>query len=388
MLFRSHLQAAQAALGRRAQGLALTAWYWPLALPGVDVFAHPAAFLDQLVARLGAEPDAPATLPALVAHGVIIGAARWLVQHMDSAAVVRLVTTEGEQRGAFAGAAEADAPFAEASPVWLDTRGLQRVVPVPAALAPWLRTVLRSAGWRMAPGFTAPEVRASHGMAITAVSPTRATDQRGALPLTALPAPHNMPAPSPFNGSPDATQAGARPAAFPGAPARAPSTEPARPPWSADNELATLAGGLLFLLPVLERLGFAAWQAQHPEAPLCAPILRQALRRLRVPLWDPAWALLVSLPAPVQEDDLGVQVMARRWLVAVRRHLRRLGGLGLAEVCLRPGWLVWTDTHVDVHFVLAAAELRVRRLALDVDPGWLPWLNRVVAFHFQREAWA
>jgi hypothetical protein len=105
-------------------------------------------------------------------------------------------------------------------------------------------------------------------------------------------------------------------------------------------------------------------------------------------LWDPAWALLASMPAPEHEDDPGAQVMARCWLVAVRRHLRRVAGLGLADVCLRPAWLVWTDTHVDVHFALAAADLRVRRQALDVDPGWLPWLNRVVAFHFQREAWA
>jgi hypothetical protein len=35
-------------------------------------------------------------------------------------------------------------------------------------------------------------------------------------------------------------------------------------------------------------------------------------------------------------------------------------------------------THVDVCFDLSQIDLRLRRLALDVDPGWVPWLGRVM----------
>jgi hypothetical protein len=39
-------------------------------------------------------------------------------------------------------------------------------------------------------------------------------------------------------------------------------------------------------------------------------------------------------------------------------------------------------THIDVDFRLSQADVRIRRVALDVDPGWVPWLGRVVQFSY------
>ena len=58
-------------------------------------------------------------------------------------------------------------------------------------------------------------------------------------------------------------------------------------PWQLPEGAPTAAGGLLFLLPVLERVGFAAWAAERgPDEPqpdiLAAQILHLLLSRLRV----------------------------------------------------------------------------------------------------------
>ena len=48
----------------------------------------------------------------------------------------------------------------------------------------------------------------------------------------------------------------------------------------------------------------------------------------------------------------------------------------------RQAQFVSTPTHLDVFFRLTDADLRTRRLGLDVDPGWLYWFGRVVAYHY------
>jgi hypothetical protein len=196
--------------------------------------------------------------------------------------------------------------------------------------------------------------------------------------------------------------------------------------------LPTAAGGLLFLLPVLQRLGLPAWllAADAEDAGFASRVLAAALHRLRVPQEDPAWSLVAPLPrraapgsgvagrivstaelpwqspllaAPrarpaVQELSAALgharsaDAQAVLWLTAARRWLRRAGHIGLASVVVRPASLSLTPTHADMHFKLSDADLRVRRLGLDADPGWLPWFGRVVSFHFRdaprREPWS
>jgi hypothetical protein len=173
----------------------------------------------------------------------------------------------------------------------------------------------------------------------------------------------------------------------------------------------TGAGGLLFMLPVLARLGLPNWLKRDDDASnFTQRVLQSALSRLTIPATDPIWALTLfaagnsekriaaaptawdqpllaargtelSLPARLLlADDADAQ--SRAWLAAVRRWLRRAGGIGLPSLVLRPAHLTVSPTHVDLHFRLQDTDLRVRRLGLDIDPGWLPWFGRVVSFHF------
>lgn len=177
----------------------------------------------------------------------------------------------------------------------------------------------------------------------------------------------------------------------------------------------TVAGGLLCLLPLLQRLGLPCWLAGRGDAPaFVAAVLQAVLQRLAVPVDDPAWALAeppgswlagpIDRPAPATWADPALaprphqamlladalacapdsSTQAVLWLTACRRWLRRRGRIGLASLMLRPGGLALTVTHADMFFALADSDLRVRRLGLDLDLGWLPWFGRVVAFHFER----
>lgn len=383
VFFASHLQAAQAALHRRAMGLTLDAWYWPLALPGVAVKAAPAAFLEQVVNGLCERPDAPATLPAWVADAVARGQADWLVRHLPASAVHRLLDA-----AVVPGSPASDAP--DGSPTaWVMHNGMTVWLNAPSHR--WLQAVLGAAQWRPA------AVQARMGPAALSKAITPVPTDRLPHPLAGTSArlapqpPTVLTKHRPLTDA--AAQAPSHRAIERGEPKaetgiwQATQASPEEPLVASDAAawaaLATRAGGLLFVLPVLQRLGFAEWQAAHPDEPLCAAVLHQLLHRLALPPDDPAWALVASLPAPVG----GVPALwVEHWVTAVRSHLRRQARIGLASLCLRPAHLRWSPSHLDVHFALASADLRVRRLGLDVDPGWLPWLQRVVAFHFVREA--
>ncbi len=52
------------------------------------------------------------------------------------------------------------------------------------------------------------------------------------------------------------------------------------------------------------------------------------------------------------------------------------------EVVTRNGFVLLNRTDLDVTLSLDAADVRIRRLGLDIDPGWLPWFGKVVRFHY------
>jgi hypothetical protein len=54
----------------------------------------------------------------------------------------------------------------------------------------------------------------------------------------------------------------------------------------------------------------------------------------------------------------------------------------VAKYLARPAQLHMTADSMQVHLDADAADLEVRRAALDRDPGWVPWLNRHVSFAF------
>jgi hypothetical protein len=159
-------------------------------------------------------------------------------------------------------------------------------------------------------------------------------------------------------------------------------------------DAATAAGGLLFLVPLLARLGLADWlgESARPQD-LPQRIFATLLRRLPIADADPLWLLCV-LPLAVDREadgdadgdaDREADREAVRWLARCRRHLRRHFGIGLYSLVCRPARIAITATHVDVRQDIDAVDLRIRRAGLDIDPGWVPWLGRVLRFHYGRE---
>jgi hypothetical protein len=392
VFFANRLQAAQAALQRRATGLPLDGWHWSLALPGVRVDAPPAVFLAQLVDALALQPAAPLVLREWVADAVRAGAAAWLVRHMDASMARRVVVWTG---------AHAE-PVSVAVVAMRDPQGPVHALPIAAATTAWLTAVLRTARWHAVPG-------RAQGAPLAGAPASEA----GALPhaeAAVADGPHKAPRRGARARHAAATVPAADAGAAPAAPAMPAASDPLRvapaAPLGFADGIATGAGGLVFLLPVLDRLGFACWQAEQPEAPLAAAVLHAALQRLRVPEDDPAWALVASLPQPPshaartwtaptgwRDARIGVahdghaiapDAMAARWLAAARRYLRRVARIGLASLCLRGARVQWSRTHLDLRFAPGEADVRVRRMGLDLDPGWLPWLERVVSIHYRQ----
>lgn len=372
VFFASRLQAAQAALRRRAQGSALSAWYWPLALPGVAVQAVPGVFVAQLLHAVSGWREAAAAWPALVDSVEVPATQDWWREHLPHAwraHLARVVPREPQPEGA--------ALRAQAAPGTSSPR---------ADATPWLGVVPLAGGHggvdnARAEGGTARHEHPPH-RSERAAAARRATRMQG--PKASGERRTGSAIPTEGTETPSSAE-DAQPRAVLGASVR----EDAEPSGALVSRypveaLATDAGGLLFLWPVLERLGFASQDTDPPDAWLGPRVLRLTLLRMRVPDTDPAWAMLASLPAMPQACEASDE-RAAQWLLACRRHARRVLRIGLASLVLRPGWLQWSATHIDVHFHRRDADIRVRRAALDINPGWIDGLQRVVGFHYDRE---
>jgi hypothetical protein len=154
---------------------------------------------------------------------------------------------------------------------------------------------------------------------------------------------------------------------------------------------ATRAGGLLYLLNLVEALELlerlpaerpVRWSL-HAVALLLAPVERD----------DPAALAFCGLPPdaeppderarPPREDETALLEAAAERLTARAAELldpdadpdETLTALVLrpAEIVADPGW-------IDVRLRLDDVTTELRRSGLDLDPGWLPWLGCVVRF--------
>lgn len=173
----------------------------------------------------------------------------------------------------------------------------------------------------------------------------------------------------------------------------------------------TRAAGLYFLLNTLTRLGIASAIDACPalaETGLVNEILLEIAREAGVTTDDPILACLdpaqteFAVPADVLADesiaiwprgyavanrnDRDSGYLLRLWVVAVKRWCWRTGRITVRDIVKRDG-LVWrTRTDLDVTLPLAEADVRIRRIGLDINPGWLPWLGPfgcVVRFHYR-----
>ena len=174
-------------------------------------------------------------------------------------------------------------------------------------------------------------------------------------------------------------------------------------PWQCVG-LPTAAAGLFFLLNALERLGIS--EALATDLASAAPnFAAQVLHRLAahagvadddpIMIWldsvvpsasdeeplrcDPAWWPTNFLP---DREAAPLEYVIRVWCLAVRRWCWRTGKVTVRTVVSRAGVFSVNRTDLDVSLPIDEADIRVRRIGLDLDPGWLPWFGRVVRFHY------
>jgi hypothetical protein len=184
-----------------------------------------------------------------------------------------------------------------------------------------------------------------------------------------------------------------------------PSQDKPRPPqdhaqsvWGARTGFA----GLLFLVPILERLGFPGFLEANrvlAESDFARRLLLFVGARVGMKREDPMaralgqvesieFAAVPELPATARAllafhpPRARIDTLELAWLTVMRRWSRRQARIGLASLICRSGRVRPSLTHLNIGFDLAEADLRVRRMALDVDPGWVGWLGRVVSFQY------
>nr|WP_145547129.1 hypothetical protein [Variovorax boronicumulans] len=361
---------------RLLRGQPCGAWYWPLAVPEYSAQADTAATLRAIAWTVSRWPEARSALPAWLAAAVQAGQAAPLARAIGPVLGPALLQQAGLGPVPARPVDRAAVPAAHSASVRAAAPA-RRAAPTAAphaALPAWLQHALQLAP----PTWLPPGPPAAAQAEPLLPAPIAAPGGRVPAPSAAAPTPARMhrrqPAPprAPRQQSrlePETPTASglARPA-VPAPPALA------QPPWLEP----TSCGGLLFLLPVLQRLQWPQWLQTQPAdtGPRCtAMLLYLALRRLAAPPDDPLWRL--ALPP---DDDPHAALAG--WLADARRWLHRAGRLGLATLARRPARVALTPTHVDLFFRLDQGDLRLRRLGLDLDPGWLPWLGRVVAFHY------
>jgi len=162
----------------------------------------------------------------------------------------------------------------------------------------------------------------------------------------------------------------------------------------------TRAGGLLFLLNVVDELELANELAA--DTALGARPLRWALHALAaelVPLaaGDPAALAFAGLGPDAEPPTGGATppsdgeraAIARAGASVVARLHERLDPDGdhaaedadlLEQICARSAEIVADPGWIDVRLSLDEASIGIRRAGLDLDPGWLPWLGVVVRY--------
>lgn len=143
----------------------------------------------------------------------------------------------------------------------------------------------------------------------------------------------------------------------------------------------TRAAGLFFLLNVLARIGMpeaiaSGLAASNPD--FLPRLLLRLARHSGVAPDDPIVVWLASL----LDKESSVERLERQWAVAVRRWCWRTGKITVREIVSRQGTFTVNHTDLDVSLPIDEAEIRIRRVGLDLDPGWLPWFGRVVRFHY------
>jgi hypothetical protein len=183
------------------------------------------------------------------------------------------------------------------------------------------------------------------------------------------------------------------------------------------DEQPSAAAGLFLLIRPLVLMGLPEWLKQRPGLAtdgFARALLRAIAVKLHVRADDPVFAALDmpirdSTIAPAilsrhradadashrykdaitgEDDDVATSPDLAAWRVGLDGWLRRRAHIKLAEVVCRRGWVTTTDDAVSVRFRIGTADIRLRRLALDIDPGWVPFLGWVIRYHYRDDPFA
>ena len=408
--FASREEARRALLRLLLAGRLPSGWYWPLAVPGWRGQTL-AAWLGETAAAAVSDA-AEAELVALVVMAVEAGAAEIVIEALTRAAggpgptVVPLPlpwARSGPESGMAVGTDERAASIADLSGTLAQLRAR-----IPAAQAGRIEAVVRRIGFANRPAILLLErllIKASPPLALSPVLLRELTR----LYAEVLQSPDRawIEAPSDSPVSPAAPTR----REFAEIESRARKATPAEPidetpRWAVDAEsmpgeaqsgeaieaetpaplpdlLAerhSKAAGLWLALPSLARMGLREWLAARPDLLAQDPgrtLLRTIAAHHQVDAEDPTLGPLVQ-----EEEVFEPPEWAQLWRVALDRWLHRHTRIKLARLVWRPGWLTAGDDRLTVRFPPAAADLRLRREALDVDPGWVDWLGLSVRYTY------
>ncbi|TGX53700.1 hypothetical protein E5A73_12855 [Sphingomonas gei] len=381
------------------------AWFWRLAVPdwqGVPAREWLAAALGEALAGDGAiEPVA--LVEAVAAEGgidLLFAAAEQMVAGMARLSIAA-ADPLAERDAAVASATTADEPQAleraaialvlamrenlpEKLVATIEQLVLRIGVAAPLARRLLERILLRgSPSLQLAPRQLAAAVRSYAGLLDTGRVPAalvahRAVERNADAAAAAFA--ERLSEARPAGGADAATPTVPipEPAQVPASEAKALAASPALP--SLLDEAESPFAGLWLVVPLLIRLGFREWLADHPD---CAAadggrrLIRAIGRHFDVEPGDAAMLPLVDC-AP------GDPNFARPWRVAMDFHLWRRARIRLHEVVRRPGWLRQAEERLAIRFDPESVDLRLRRHALDVDPGWTDWLGLSIRYRYAK----
>lgn len=195
------------------------------------------------------------------------------------------------------------------------------------------------------------------------------------------------------------------------------STQLEAPSFTLPDLAKTNGGGLFFVIPILNRLGFLDFLEEWPSllaSDFPSHLLHFLCRQVEVAENDPvrssippvaetatpppiswkipqSWQQLIDpdeqlLPLPQIQDKpqlFSTAVLLQIWHHALDQWCLHFTEMSLPELIVRPALVSASKTHIDVIFDINDIDIRVRRTGLDQNPGWVPWLARVVYFHFK-----
>ncbi len=408
--FESAAEARRLLLAELLAGRRPTGWFWRMAVPDWQG-REPEVWLSDIVARAlrGADEREALALVLFVLEAADVELVARAVQAAAGSPLRLSPPAPLVRRDGFRNETRRSPDGAEGQPSLRET-----VTAIRARLPGPLRDRVETLARRLGPGQVAVLrllerllLDASPALAL-APGPLRelasAWSELIAEPAETRPRPPGPASPPPTERARTAEPAG--PSAPPtGAAADLPRIDaPATPPSPAitgesghvdapcpagDAPLVPRAGrasdvaGLWLILPSLIRLGFREWLRERPSLlrqDAGRTLIRTLARRHRVPDSDPALAPFEALDALGETPD-----WARFWHKGLDGWLRRRAGMPLHRLLRKRGEVELADEALTVRFPLDAADIRLRRRALDVDPGWVDWLGLSVRYRYEEK---